>query len=338
MEDRFPTSQRHRRGLIAFVSGALFAAATLLVSPAHAQTEIKLGHVGEPGSLFQKSADEFAKRANAKLGAKGKVIVYGSSQLGGDKEMIQKLKLGTLDMALPSTVMSSEVDVVGMFEMPYIVKDRAHMGRIEKEIFWPKIEPEIEKKGLKVLAVWENGVRHITNNKRPIRVPADLQGIKLRVPEGKWRVKMFQAYGANPSPMKFSELFTALQTGVMDGEENPFTQIYSAKLQEVQKYLSLSGHVYTPAYLTVGTRRWESLPADVRKVLEDTAKETQAYVYEVAARDDEDLLGKLKQAGMQVNDVDKDAFVAASKSIYDEFGTEVPGAKALIDRATALRQ
>jgi len=306
--------------------------------PAYAQIEIKLGHVGEPGSLFQKSADEFARRANAKLGNKAKVIVYGSSQLGGDKEMIQKLKLGTLDMAIPSTVMSSEVDLFGIFEMPYIVKDRDHMKRIEKEIFWSQLEPAAEKKGLRILAVWENGVRHITNSKRPIKVPADLQGIKLRVPEGKWRVKMFAAYGANPSPMKFSEVFTALQTGVMDGEENPLTQIYSAKFQEVQKYLSLSGHVYTPAYLTVGMKRYDALPADVRKILDDTAKETQAYVYEVAAKDDEDLLGKLKAAGMQVNDVDKDAFVAASKSIYDEFGKEVPGAKALIDRAQALRK
>jgi len=136
--------------------------------------------------------------------------------------------------------------------------------------------------------------------------------------------------------MKFSEVFTALQTGVMDGEENPFTQIYSAKLQEVQKYLSLSGHVYTPAYLTVGKTKWESLPADVRKVLEDTAKETQAYVYETAAKDDGELVGKLKAAGMQVNDVDKDAFIAASRSIYDEFGKEVAGAKDVIDRAVAL--
>ena len=329
-------AQRIRAAVVRM--GGIAAAAALLATPAVAQTEIKLGHVGEPGSLFQKSADEFAKRANAKLGNKAKVIVYGSSQLGGDKEMIQKLKLGTLDMAVPSTVMSSEVDLLGIFEMPYIVKDRAHMGRIEKEIFWPQIEPAIEKKGIKVLAVWENGVRHITNNKHPIKVPADLQGIKLRVPEGKWRVKMFQAYGANPSPMKFSELFTALQTGVMDGQENPFTQIYSAKLQEVQKYLSLSGHVYTPAYLTVGTKRYESLPADVRKILEDTARETQAYVYQTAAHDDDELLGKLKQAGMQVNDVDKDAFVAASRSIYEEFGKEVPGAKELIDRAVALRK
>jgi TRAP-type transport system periplasmic protein len=317
---------------------ATLAAGLVLAGTAHAQIEIKLGHVGEPGSLFQSSADEFAKRANAKLGGKAKVIVFGSSQLGGDKEMIQKLKLGTLDMALPSTVMSSEVDLFGIFEMPYIVKDRQHMGRIEREIFWPKLAPEANKKGLAVLAVWENGVRHITNSKRPIRAPADLQGIKLRVPEGKWRVKMFQAYGANPSPMKFSELFTALQTGVMDGQENPFTQIYSAKLQEVQKYLSLSGHVYTPAYLTVGTKKWESLPADVRKTLEETAKETQAFVYQTAAKEENDLLGKLKAAGMQVNDVDKNAFVAASKPIYEEFGKEVAGAKELIDRAVALGQ
>ncbi|HEY8242774.1 MAG TPA: TRAP transporter substrate-binding protein [Casimicrobiaceae bacterium] len=312
------------------------AAALAFAGNAHAQMEIKLGHVGEPGSVFQKSADEYAKRANAKLGGKAKVVVYGSSQLGSDEEMVQKLKLGTIDMALPSTVMSSQVDLFGVFEMPYLVKDRAHMMRIEKELFWAKLAPEAEKKGLKVLAVWENGFRQITNSKRPIRTPADLAGIKLRVPGGKWRVKMFQAYGANPSPMKFSEVFTALQTGVMDGEENPFTQIYSAKFQEVQKYLSLTGHVYTPAYLTVGKTKWEAIPADVRKVLEDTARETQAYVYEVAAKDDDDLLGKLKAAGMQVNEADKDAFIAASKPIYEEFGKEVAGAKDVIDRAVAL--
>jgi tripartite ATP-independent transporter DctP family solute receptor len=222
-------------GRRAAIRSALALAAGLAVAgAAQAQVEMKLGHVGEPGSLFQKSADEYARRANAKLGDKAKIVVYGSSQLGSDEELIQKLKLGTVDMALPSTVMSSQVDLFGVFEMPYLVKDRAHMMRIEKELFWSKLEPEAEKKGLKVLAVWENGFRQITNSKRPIRVPADLAGFKLRVPGGKWRVKMFQAYGANPSPMKFSEVFTALQTGVMDAQENPFTQIYSAIFQEVQ--------------------------------------------------------------------------------------------------------
>lgn len=332
------SASRHFSSARRAACGTLLAAAAALAvhGAAHAQAEFKVGHVGEPGSIFQKSADEFARRANAKLGGKLKVVVYGSSQLGGDKELIQKVKLGTVDMAVPSTVMTSEVDQFGLFDLPYIVKDRAHMARIEKEVFWPSMAPLAEKKGLKVLAVWENGSRHITNNKQPIKLPADLKGIKLRVPEGKWRVKMFQEYGANPSPMKFSELFTALQTGVMDAQENPFTQIYSAKLHEVQKYLSLSGHVYTPAYAIVGLRKFNALPADVRQVLEQTAKETQAYVYETATKDETELLTKLKQAGMQVNEVDKDAFIAASRPIYDEFAKEVAGAKPLIDKAVAL--
>jgi tripartite ATP-independent transporter DctP family solute receptor len=316
----------------------MLAAALVAVfaGTAGAQTEIKFGHVGEPGSLFAVSADEFAKRANARLGSKAKVVVFGSSQLGGDKELLQKLKLGTVDIALPSTVMSSEADLFGVFEMPYLVKDRAHMKRIEDAVFWKTLAPAAEAKGLKILAIWENGYRHITNSKRPINTPADLQGIKLRVPEGKWRVKMFQTYGANPSPMKFSEVFTALQTGVMDGQENPFTQIYSAKFHEVQKYLSLTGHVYTPAYATVGMRKWSSLPADVRSALEAVAKETQAFVYEKAAKDDEELLAKIKAANVQVNTPNKDAFIAASKPVYEEFAREVKGAKEVIVLAITL--
>ncbi len=316
--------------LSVLLASALFAGAGL------AQVELKFGHVGEPGSLFAKSAEEFARRANDKLGGKAKVVVFGSSQLGGDKELLQKLKLGTVEFTLPSTVMSSESDLFGIFEMPYLVKDRKHMNAIEKEVFWPRLAPEVEKKGLKILAVWENGYRHITNNRRPIRVPGDLNDIKLRVPEGKWRVKMFQAYGANPSPMKFSEVFTALQTGVMDGQENPFSQIVSAKFQEVQKYLSLTGHVYTPAYITVGSKKWATLPADVRKVLEDIAKDTQKFVYATAMKDESVLLEKIKAAGVQVNEPNKAAFVAASKNVYEEFGKEVKGSKELIDKALAL--
>ncbi len=329
-------TQKNRRHFLATTALATGLAIAGLGS-AQAQTEIKLGHVGAPGSLFAKSAEEFANRANEKLGSKAKVVLFGSSQLGGDRDMVQKLKLGTIDLALPSSVMSSQSDLFGIFELPYLVQDRAHMQRIEKEVVWPSLAPEAEKKGLKIIAVWENGYRHITNNKKPIKVPSDLKGIKLRVPEGKWRVRMFQDYGANPSPMKFSELFTALQTGVMDGQENPFTQIYSSKLHEVQKFVSLSGHVYTPAYLTAGSKKWGALPADVRKILEDTAKEVQGFVYKTAEAEDKDLLDKIKKSGVQVNDVDKKAFVDASKQIYSDFGNEVKGAKALIDKANSLR-
>ena len=282
--------------------------------------------------------NEFAARANAKLAGKAKVTTFGSSQLGKDKELLQKLKLGTVTFALPSTVMSTVADEFGLFEMPYLVKDRDHMSRIEKEILWAKMGPAAEAKGYKILAVWENGFRHVTNNLRPIDKPEDLQGIKLRTPKGAWRVKMFKSYGANPTPMSFSEVFTALQTGVIDGQENPFAQIYSAKFQEVQKYLSLTGHVYTPAYVLVGKNHWESLPEDVRQVLTETAQETQAFVYEKASELETDLLDKLKAGGMAVNSPDKAAFVAASKGIYDEFSTSVDGGADMIAKAQALAQ
>ena len=139
-----------------------------------APLELKFRHVGKPGSLFEASANEFAMRANAKLGDKAKVVVFGSSQLGKDKELLKKLKLGTINFALPSSVMASVADEFGLFDMPYLVKDREHMARIEKEIVWPTLEPILEQKGYKVLAVWENGFRHISNNKRPIEKPEDL--------------------------------------------------------------------------------------------------------------------------------------------------------------------
>jgi tripartite ATP-independent transporter DctP family solute receptor len=210
------------------------------------------------------------------------------------------------------------------------------MKKIEKEIVWTWLAPAAEAKGYRILAVWENGFRHITNSKKPIVKPADLAGMKLRVPGGQWRVKMFKAYGANPSPMAFSEVFTALKTGVMDAQENPLIQIYSAKFQEVQKYLSLTSHVYTPAYVLVGKEKWDKMDKAQRDQIAAIAKETQAYVYEQAAKFDTELLGKLKAAGMQVNDPDRAAFVAASKAIYEEFSKAVPRAKEMIDKALAL--
>jgi len=318
----------------------LFAGLILAIGfaiPASAEElTLKFGHVGAPGSLFAVSAEEFAKRVNSQMAGKVKIEVFGASQLGNDQELLQKLKLGTVDFSLPSSVMSSVVDEFGVFDMPYLVRDRDHMHRIEREMFWSKLAPLAEAKGYKVIALWENGFRHITNNDHPIMLPADLKGIKLRTPKGKWRVKMFQAYGANPTPMAFSEVFVALQTGVMDGQENPFAQIYSAKFQEVQKYLSLTGHVYTPAYVLVGKKKWDSLPKDITGELERIAKETQAFVYETAAGMENDLLTKLKAGGMQVNEADKAAFVKASAPIYEEFGVDVKGGKELVDQALKL--
>lgn len=319
-----------------FLGAAVAAAFALPLSPAaQAQTEIRFGHVGGPSSLFQVSAAHFAELANERLGDDYEVVVYHSSQLGSDSELLQRLRLGTVDLALPSTIMSSVSDEFGLFELPYLVRDRDHMKRIEAEVFWPTLHPLLEEQGYRVLAVWENGFRHITNNVRPVVTPEDLAGVKLRTPSGVWRVRMFEAYGAQPSPMEYGEVFMALQTGVMDGQENPLPQITGGNFQEVQNYLSMSGHVYTPAYVTTGAS-FQRLPEEVREILIEAARETQDYVYEQAARMDNELISVIEAAGTEINEVDKDAFIEASQPIYELFSEEVPGAKEIVDKALEL--
>ena len=311
---------------------------TLAASVATAQAAdltLKFGHVGAPGSLFEASANAYAQCVADESNGSIEVQTFGSSQLGKDRELLQKLKLGQVDFALPSSVMSSVADEFGVFEMPYIIKNREHMKRVQAAL-GDTFQEAAHGKGYHIVGYFENGFRNITNNVRPINVPSDLEGIKLRTPSGEWRVKMFQLYGANPSPMAFSEVFTALQTGVMDGQENPYAQIASAKFQEVQKYLSVTGHVYTPAYVLSSKRHFEKHPANVQKVLTDCASSTQVFVYRKAAALETELLDVIKAAGVEVNTADKDAFIKASKPIYDEFASTVPGGAELVREIQSL--
>ncbi len=262
--------------------------------------------------------------------------MFGSSQLGDDETLLIKLKLGTVDFSVPSTIMSSAVDSFGLFEMPYLVRDRDHMGRIEREIVWPRLAPDAAERGYQLLAVWENGFRHITNDRRPIQIPEDLRGIKLRTPRGHWRVRLFQTFGANPTPMSLAETFMALQTGVIDGQENPLSQIHSQKFHEVQSYLTLTGHVYTPAYLIAGRDRWQALPEAVRSVLAETAREVQAFVYDQAELLDSRLLADLRSEGIAVNECDRQSFLEAGQPLFDQFAENVPRGGELIGRALAL--
>ncbi len=324
------------RNLVRWIVAA--AAWTALgVARAQAPIVIRLGHVGYPGSLFAISSDEYAKRVNAALPGKVEVRVFHSSQLGSDEDMLKGIKVGVLEMFLPSTIMSTVDPKFGVFEMPYLFADREQVKRAFED---PKVRSTLldplPQKGLRILGVWENGFRVITNNVRPIVKPEDLKGIKLRVPSGVWRVKMFRAYGANPAPLAYSEVFAALQAGVMDGEENPFAQIYAGKFYEVQKYLSLSNHVYTPAFLVVSEQFWKRLPPDVQQVLAKTAVEVGDFARSEGARLDKEILDKMREK-LKVNDVDRAAFVKASAPVYDDFGKEVAGGKELVDRIAALR-
>lgn len=309
----------------------------LQAAAANAQTEIRLGHVGGPGSLFEISANRFAELANERLEGVAEVNVYGNSQLGGDESMMRRLRLGSLDLTIPSTVMSSESAQFALFEMPYLIEDREHMKRVREDIVRGPLYDAAEARGFKIIGVWENGFRQITNNERPIVTPQDLQGIKLRVPGGTWRIDMFRSYGAAPSPMSLSEVFVALQTGAMDGQENPLIQTYSSRFHEVQDYLSISNHVYTPAYLTAGAS-WNRLPEEVRTVLEEVAVEMEDFVLEEGQRLDDETLVQMREAGMEVNEVDFEAFVEASATIYSKFADEVDGGQEMIDAVAALRE
>jgi len=297
---------------------------------------LRLGHVGFPNSLFDITTNEFAKRVNGELKGKVEVKVFHSSQLGSDEQLLKGVRVGTPEMFLPSTVMSTVDARYGVFEMPYIITSREHMKKVAgSKAVQAALFDGLPAKGLRVLGVWENGFRHVTNNVRPVAKPDDLKGIKLRVPSGVWRVRMFQAYGANPSPLALGEVYSALQSGVMDGQENPLAQIWSARFHEVQKFLSLTGHVYTPAYLTIGEDAWKRLSPDVQKGLARIASDVGEFARSEGARLDKELIGQMKD--IKVNEADKDAFIKASAKVYDQFGTEVPGGAELVKTIQGLR-
>lgn len=318
---------------IALLAAGLWPAAAV----AQKAVTIRLGHVGFPGSIFDITANKFAADVNAALAGKVEVKVFHSSQLGSDEAMVKGIRVSAPEMVAPSTVMSTVEQRYGVFEMPYLIVNRAHMKKVaeNKQVQKALFDP-LPARGIRVLGVWENGYRHITNNRRPIKYPGDLNDIKLRVPGGVWRVKMFQAYGARPSPMPFSEVYSALQQGVMDGQENPFPQIWSAKFYEVQKYLTLTGHVYTPAYLLVSEDFWRKLPKDVQATISKIAWATGDFARSEGERLDKELLKKMAPP-MIVNEPDKNAFIKASGAVYEEFGKQVAGGAELVKLVQSLR-
>ena len=318
---------------IAMLTAGLWPAAAGAQQP----VTIRLGHVGFPGSLFDITGNKFAQDVNQALKGRVEVRVFHSSQLGSDEAMIKGIRVGAPEMQIPSTVMSTVDQRYGVFEMPYLIINRVHMKKVaDNKAVQKALFDGLPARGIRMLGVWENGFRHITNNRRPIKFPGDMNDIKLRVPGGVWRVKMFKTYGANPSPMPFSEVYSALQQGVMDGQENPFSQIHSAKFLEVQKYLSLTGHVYTPGYIIVSEDFWRKLPKDVQATISKIAWATGDFARSEGERLDKELMGKVAPP-MKANEVDKDAFIKASASVYEEFGKEVPGGTDLVKLIQSLR-
>lgn len=283
---------------------------------------LRLGHVGTPGSLYDRGALKFKELVEARLPGRVEIRVFPSSQLGEDREMLQGLRLGILEVHVPSSVLNSVEPLLTALDLPFLIKDRAHFERIISGPFGGRIKQRLLEQDLVLLAFWENGFRMITNNIRPVVTPADLRGIKIRTPKDPERVKLFHAFGANAMSMPFGELFTALRQGAIDGQENPLAQIVSARLYEVQKYLSVSRHVYSPGYPIMSRAFFESLPEDVARVVREAAVEAGAYQRMLGEREDEEFLTLCAQH-VQVSEIDRGAFEAAARPIYEEFARRV---------------
>jgi len=312
------------------------AACLLLAACTPPADKLTVAIGGTAQSLQGRAAREFADRLQLRLGDDYRVAYYDSGQLGDDRQLIQKLRLGTVHLATISSVMASVSEDFALFDLPFLVRDREHLKQIDEVLVRTRLAGSARQQGLEVISTWENGYRQITNSRRPIFVPEDLRGLKIRTPPSEWRTMMFSTWGANPTPMAFSELFVALQTGVVDGQENPLTNVDGGKLFEVQTYLSVTDHVYSPIWLVAGARVWSRFPAAVREAVAAVAAEVQAWSLEEGLALDRKLLADFEARGMAINRADRRAFVEASQPIYRAFAERVSGGQEMIDRVLSL--
>ncbi|MEP9352182.1 DctP family TRAP transporter solute-binding subunit [Xanthobacter sp. KR7-65] len=298
-------------------------AALAFASPAAHAVTLKLGHNAAPGNPKDEASLFFAKRVGELSGGKITVQVGGNSQFGDDAEMLTGLRLGTLDISANSQGPTAGiVPQFGVIGLPFLFKTLPAAWQVLDGPIGDELKTEAEKKNLVVLAFWDNGIRHISNNVRPITKPDDLKGLKIRTPPDPATIDTFAALGANPTPMKFSELYLALQQGVVDGQENPLMNIYSSKLFEVQKYLSLTGHKYEMTVFLMSKPVWAKLSADDKKIIQQAATEARDLNRKLSAASDESLRGKIEAAGVKFNDVDTAPFQAMVKPVYEKWTKE----------------
>jgi len=309
------------------------AAMTVATAPSSAaDVKLRANVPGNEEGIAYIGAKHFSDLVKERTGGKVEVKVFHSSSLGDQVSSIESMQAGTLDIATVETPITTIDPVLGATALPYIFKGREHVAAALGGPAGVWIEERLAAKGLRVLGFMEGGFRQITNNVRAISKPSDLKGVKMRTPSSKLRIKIFNTYGANASPLPFKELYTALQTGVFDGQENPVIWAKSTKFYEVQKYLSITNHLYTVTYLLMSESAYQKLDAETHAVLKQAGKEAAAHSVEVGIKADTEIVDFLKTNGMQVNDADIASFVDASKPIWGDWAAETGGdAQKLID-------
>jgi len=301
---------------------ALALAALMPAAPAFAQQQLKMNISISQNSHYGAAIDVFAREVEARTGGRYKIQNYYSGALGAERESIEALQVGTLDLTMTSTgPVPNFVPEVGILDIPFLMRDYPHARAVLDGPIGQEMLGKFPAKGIVALAWGENGFRHMTNSKRPVNAPDDLKGLKMRTMENPVHIQAYKQFGIIPTPMAFTEVFTALQQGTVDGQENPLSVISAAKFDQVQKYMTLTGHVYSPALILMSKAVWDKLaPAD-RDAFLAAAKEA---VKANRARIDEDerrAVTDLRAKGMIIiENVDKARFQATLAPTFVEFG------------------
>ncbi|HEX7887771.1 MAG TPA: TRAP transporter substrate-binding protein [Ramlibacter sp.] len=293
---------------------------------AQAPTKLTLGHGAAPGNPRHEAAVLFADRVKARTNGRIEIQVAHSAQLGDDAAMITALRSGTLDISANSQgAIANVVPEYSVLGLPFLFADAQKAWTMLDGPVGEDLAKRTASKGMVVLGYWDNGIRHVTNSKRSVKAPADMKGLKIRTPPDTMTVDIMQALGADTQQIKFAELYVALQQGVVDGQENPLANIASAKLYEVQKHLTLTGHKYEVTPFVISKRTWDRLGAADQKVFTEAAAEATQMQRKLSKEADEKLVAELKGKGVQIDTVDRKAFVDATKPVYTKWSTGPSG-------------
>ena len=299
----------------------LASALALAAVGAQAQTNLKLAHAAPETDLQQSLSLFFKEQVEARTNGSVTVTIFPQGQLGNDAAMIDGARSGIIDIAMSGlNNFTGLVPQAGAFELPFMFPNRETAYKVLDGEIGQGIAGEFTQHGLKVLGFPENGYRNMSNNRGPIRVPGDLAGLNMRVNNSKALNDMFAALGANPLQLPVAELYTALETGVVDAQDHPIGIVLSFKFNEVQKYLSLTQHAYSALALVMNDAKFNGLTADEQKVILEVAAEATAMQRKLAQEKEAGMIAELQAAGMEVNaDVDAAAFQAAVKPVWDGF-------------------
>jgi tripartite ATP-independent transporter DctP family solute receptor len=293
-----------RRTLIAAAAVAAFAAPLAAVAQDIKPRLIRFGYGLNEQSNQGRAAKVFAEAVEKASGGKMKVRAIGAAALGPDTQMQQALIGGAQEMMVGSTAtLVGITKEMALWDTPFLVSSGKEADALLDGPVGQKVMAKLPEKGLVGLVYWENGFRNLTNSKRPVTKVEDLDGIKLRVMQNNVFLESFRTLGANAVPLPFSELFSALETKTVDGQENPFNTILSSKFFEVQKYLSVTNHVYSPWIVLVSKKWWDGLSKDEQKVLMDAAKASRDYERKDTRDEAGKALAELKAKGMQINEL-----------------------------------